>query len=94
MRSIVHGRLVDGGEATKSVALEESGLWSRWTLWTISEEIKGNGMYDNGRSTNSMDSTTLKMEDMSKIIANIANPLAYNNYRPRTVSLPVLAVAR
>jgi hypothetical protein len=78
-------RFVDGGEpssrAAKRVALEELGLGSRWSLRTITEEIKGKGVYDNGRSTrniNSRDLTTLEMEDISKIIANIVNPLGNN----------------
>ncbi len=58
---------------------------------------KGNCMYDNGRSTrniNSRDSTTLKMEDISKIIMTHNNPLGFNKSRLRTVSFPVLLVAR
>jgi hypothetical protein len=54
-------------------------------------------MYDNGRSTrniNSRDSTTLKMEDISKIIMTHNNPLGFNKSRLRTVSFPVLLVAR
>ena len=43
---------------------------------------KGNCMYDNGRSTrniNSRDSTTLKMEDISKIIVTHTIPWRSTN---------------
>ncbi|KAL3816920.1 hypothetical protein ACHAXA_009115 [Cyclostephanos tholiformis] len=83
------GGFIDVGEspntAAKREVLEELGLGSRRTLRAIREEFKGEGeRYDNGRSIRGDDdprgTTTLKVEEIVRIISDNANPPVYDNY--------------